>query len=129
MNLLRDNSAIVLLRFGLHPGIANGHPVSRKPTLLQERLFPPPSKNDQEIFILGTIHGRHYKSKSYSLLYLKTVIENTKPELLLVESRPEELKAGNLGDGPLEMLFSNLTARWDLCPDPGLRSPARTPAE
>ncbi len=67
--------------------------------------------NQEGIYLLGTIHGRHLKCRSYSLLHLQAVIEHLRPDLVLIESRPEELVRGNWGDGPPEMLFSNLTAR------------------
>ncbi|MCL4517401.1 MAG: hypothetical protein M1379_17775 [Firmicutes bacterium] len=65
----------------------------------------------QEIYILGTIHGRHLKTGDYSLQQIRAVVKNLRPDLLLVESRQEELKRDNLGDGPVEMLFANLEAR------------------
>ncbi|WP_204524435.1 hypothetical protein [Clostridium coskatii] len=46
-------------------------------------------------------------STPYSYLNLKSVIENLRPDLLLIESRPEQLKNGNFADGPGEMLSKN----------------------
>lgn len=65
----------------------------------------------QEIYLLGTVHGAHWTTKDYSALHLQAVLENLQPDLLLVESRPEEIARDNLGDGPFEMLFTNLIAK------------------
>lgn len=65
----------------------------------------------QEVYLLGTIHGKHLTTKDYSLLHLQAVMEHLKPNLLLVESRPEELAQDNWGDGPIEMPFASLTAQ------------------
>ena len=65
----------------------------------------------QTIYVLGTIHGSHLSFTPYSLWHLQAVVERLHPDLLLVESRPEELGRDNWGDGPIEMLFASLTAR------------------
>lgn len=64
-----------------------------------------------EVYLLGTIHTSHLTTPSYSLLHIQAVLEHLKPDLLLVESRPEELAKDNWGDGPIEMPFASLTAR------------------
>jgi hypothetical protein len=66
---------------------------------------------DQTVYLLGTIHKDHCTSRSYSLWHIAAVIDHLKPELLLVESRPEELTNDNWADGPIEMPFASLTAR------------------
>jgi len=63
------------------------------------------------VYMLGAIHGAHLEAEWYSLLHLQALIENLSPDLLLVESRPEELTKDNWGDGPIEMPFASLTAR------------------
>lgn len=65
----------------------------------------------REIYLLGTLHGRHLTTSDYSLLHLQSVQAHLRPDLLLIESRPEELARDNLGDGPIEMLFAGLTAK------------------
>jgi len=65
----------------------------------------------QEVYLLGTIHNSHLTTKDYSLLHLQAVLEHLEPDLLLVESRPEELARDNWGDGPVEMPFASLTAQ------------------
>jgi hypothetical protein len=65
----------------------------------------------QDVYLLGTIHSNHQSTKDYSLLHLQAVLEHLKPDLLLVESRPDELARDNWGDGPIEMPFASLTAR------------------
>lgn len=68
-------------------------------------------KNGEEVYIVGTFHHFHITSKEYSLLHIKAVIENLIPDLLLIESRQEEMDMGNIADGPVEMLYSHLVAR------------------
>ena len=65
----------------------------------------------KEVFLLGTIHSDHLAISAYSLWHLKAVILHLSPELLLVESRPEEMERGNTGDGPVEMPFAALVAQ------------------
>ncbi len=65
----------------------------------------------QEVFLLGTIHTDHLTNSAYSFWNIKAVILHVSPDLLLVESRPEEMERSNIGDGPVEMPFSTLVAR------------------
>jgi hypothetical protein len=81
------------------------------PVYARNANFVKLTKNDQEIYLLGTIHSNHLTTKDYSLRHLKAVITNLKPDLVLVESRPEELQKDNWGDGPIEMPFASLTAK------------------
>jgi hypothetical protein len=67
--------------------------------------------NEQEVYLLGTIHQGHQKSDAYSFWHLEAVIDHLHPDLVLVESRPEELARGNWADRPIEMPFASLTAR------------------
>jgi len=67
--------------------------------------------HDQAVYLLGTIHQRHCTSDAYSLWHLEAVIDHLKPDLVLVESRPEEPARDNWADGPIEMAFASLTAR------------------
>jgi hypothetical protein len=67
---------------------------------------------DPLVYLLGTIHTAHCTSEVYSLWHLDAVIDHLRPDLVLVESRPEELAKDNWGDGPVEMPFASLTARW-----------------
>jgi len=69
------------------------------------------NENIQTIYLLGTIHNEHLSTEEYSFLHIEAIIENLNPDLVLVESRPEELEIDNLGDGPVEMLFANLIAK------------------
>jgi hypothetical protein len=75
---------------------------------------------DQTVYLLGTIHKDHRTSKAYSLWHIEAVIEHLKPDLLLVESRPEELTKDNWGDGPIEMPFASLMARQFSIPVDGI---------
>jgi hypothetical protein len=65
----------------------------------------------QEVYLLGTLHGRHLTTRDYSLLHLQAVSAHLRPDLVLVESRPEELAQDNWADGPIEMPFASLLAR------------------
>jgi len=67
--------------------------------------------HEMSIYLLGTIHRDHLSSEAYSLQHVQAVVEQLKPDLLLVESRPEELVQGNWADGPIEMPVASLTAR------------------
>ncbi len=64
-----------------------------------------------DIWMLGTIHGGHLETQAYSLAHLEAVLLHLRPARLLVESRPEEIAAGNLADGPFEMAYLTLVAR------------------
>jgi len=93
----------------------------------------------REVYLLGTLHGRHLTTKDYSLLHLQAVQAHLKPDLLLVESRPEELARDNWADGPIEMPFASLAARakggdvagsdwWSMTADHVINSDAREDA-
>lgn len=81
------------------------------PDYAKKVTFVKVGKESQEIYLLGTIHGQHLTTKDYSLSHIGSVIKNLNPDLVLVESRPEELAKDNWGDGPLEMPFASLTAK------------------
>jgi hypothetical protein len=78
---------------------------------MRETHFIRLTAEGRDVYLLGTIHGDHLSSSAYSLAHLQAVIANLKPDLLLLESRPEELAKGNWGDGPIEMPVASLTAR------------------
>ena len=77
-------------------------------------------KGDKALFLLGTVHGLHYKLKHFSHLHLQATLNMINPELLLVESRQEEIEKENLADGPLEMLFIHLLAKDKEIPVKGI---------
>lgn len=89
-------------------------------TYVRDSAFRKYIKGDQEIYFLGTVHSMNLTSKPLSYLELKAVIENLKPDLLLIESRPEQLANDNFADGPPEMLYSHLTAISDGIPVKGV---------
>lgn len=108
--------------------------VTIAPSYARDANFVRFSKGPVEVFVLGTIHGRHLTTPAYSLAHLLAVVANMAPDLLLVESRPEELARGRWGDGPIEMPFaacghapwgSKSTASTGGCPKLGQRG-ART---
>lgn len=68
-------------------------------------------KAGHHVVVVGTIHYDHIGNDHYSFWNLKSVLEILKPELVLVEFRPEANSAGRLGEGPIEMPFIALTAK------------------
>jgi hypothetical protein len=68
-------------------------------------------QSGQVVYMLGTLHAKHLRSRTFSLRHIQAVIENLMPDVLLVEIRQSELAAGNIGEGPVEMVFSNLIAQ------------------
>ena len=68
-------------------------------------------KEEEEIYILGSLHHMHYNLPDYSFQHLKAVLTNLKPDILLIESRQEELEKGNYADGPIEMYYLHMAAR------------------
>jgi hypothetical protein len=68
-------------------------------------------KEDKEIYILGSLHQMHYHLTDFNFQHLKVVLTNLKPDILLVESRQEELEKGNYADGPIEMFYIHMAAR------------------
>lgn len=92
--------------------VRNGLLLKVAPAYTKELLFHRFSAGSgQIVYLLGTIHADHLSTEDYSLLHLEAVIDHLRPDLLLVESRPEELEKDNWGDGPIEMPFASLTAR------------------
>jgi len=68
-------------------------------------------KEDKEVFILGSLHHMHYSLPDYSFQHLKAVLTNLKPDILLIESRQEELDNHNYADGPIEMFYLHMAAK------------------
>jgi hypothetical protein len=77
-------------------------------------------KEDKEIYILGSLHHMHYNLPDYSFQHLKAVLTNLKPDILLIESRQEELEKGNYADGPIEMYYLHMAARNSNIPVKGV---------
>jgi hypothetical protein len=71
----------------------------------------------QGIVILGTVHNDHVAPGSrYPLWQLKAVILGLKPDMVLVEIKPEAAHADHWAEGPIEMPFCALVAQ-----DAGIR--------
>ena len=68
-------------------------------------------KENKEIYILGSLHHMHYSLPDYSFQHLKAVLTNLKPDILLIESRQEELDNHNYADGPIEMFYLHMAAK------------------
>lgn len=61
--------------------------------------------NTQKVYILGTIHEYHFKSfLNYSYLDVQAVIENIRPDLLLLEVDQEVYNEYGVVKSPVEMI-------------------------
>jgi hypothetical protein len=70
-------------------------------------LYRPADNNRQNIYILGTIHQGHFdKQNNYPLADVQSVIDEIRPDLLLVEVRQETFEKYGALDGPTEMVFA-----------------------
>ena len=69
------------------------------------------SDEGAEVYHLGTVHGEHLTSPAYPLAHLGAVIHNLAPSVVLLEVRPEDMAAGNLGYAPIEMPYAYHVAR------------------
>lgn len=61
--------------------------------------------NRVEVSVISTIHGFHFKTEDYAPINLKKIIESYKPDLVLVEIRPEKFLLEEYEDGPIEMTY------------------------
>ncbi len=64
-----------------------------------------------EFMIVGTIHGRHLVEPAYPLGLLCRLVRAYRPDLVLVEIRPEPFGRGHYEDGPFEMTYITFCAR------------------
>lgn len=62
------------------------------------------------VSVISTIHGNHFKTDDYPVQNLKLIIEEYKPELILVEIRPEAFDQSHYEDGPIEMTYITAVA-------------------
>ena len=82
-----------------------------KKKTFKRRMIRQYKKSNITLTYLGTLHHMHYTFKEYNFLHIKAILENMKPDLLLIESRQEEINKGNLADGPIEMVYTHLRAK------------------
>ena len=69
------------------------------------------TKDESQIFILGTIHHYHLvETNDYSYAHIQSAIQSIAPDVLLIEARPETIEKYNAVDGPLEMVFARCYA-------------------
>ncbi len=65
----------------------------------------------QEVYILGTIHEYHFEPLlNYSYLDLQNVIDNTKPDLLLLEVDQDTYNEYGVVKSPVEIEYWNTVA-------------------
>lgn len=77
----------------------------------KKRMLRKFAMDGTEVLFLGTVHDMHFNFEEYSFYHLKAVLQNYKPDVLLVESRQSELELGNYADGPIEMFYLSMIAR------------------
>lgn len=78
---------------------------------IRNRLLKKYELDGKIIYLLGSLHHMHNNLPNFGYQHLKAVLINLKPELLLVESRQEEIELGNFADGPLEMFYLHMAAK------------------
>lgn len=76
-----------------------------------EATAPAPAQSAAEVMVVATIHGKHLSQPLYPLTWLGKIIEERRPDLVLVEIRPEPFAQGLLEDGPIEMAYITQFAR------------------
>lgn len=102
---------VAVVALALLPELRNYVLYRIAPGYARDANFVRLQKGPVDVYLLGTIHGRHLTTEEYSLAHLKAAITRLEPDFVLVEARPEEIARGRWGDGPIEMPFSALTAR------------------
>lgn len=78
---------------------------------IRNRLLKKYEQDCKIIYLLGSLHHMHNNLPDFGYHHLKAVLINLKPELLLIESRQEEIDIGNFADGPLEMFYLHMAAK------------------
>jgi hypothetical protein len=61
--------------------------------------------------VVGTEHKGHFVSPGYPLRKLEALLDAYRPDLVLVEIRPEAFALGHYEDGPIEMSYVVLLAK------------------
>ena len=74
------------------------------------RLLSRFENNETEIYLLGSLHHMHNNLPYFGYQHLRAALLNLNPDVLLIESRQEEIERGNLADGPLEMFYLHMSA-------------------
>jgi hypothetical protein len=104
-------------------GIASGRvPVRSIVTFLQFKLRPDRARTQhlarlqhpatgQIVHLLGTTHHHHYKDDAYSIWHVKAAVLGLGVQTVFIEVMPEAVRAGRLGEGPVEMPFVGLAAQ------------------
>ncbi len=64
-----------------------------------------------DFMVVGTAHRGHLQIPDYPLSRLDELVAAFRPDLILVEIRPEPFAEGRLEDGPFEMSYVTLRAR------------------
>jgi len=72
---------------------------------------PTQDENARMALTIGTLHKAHLTEATYPVQTLRFIIEQYKPDLVLVEIRPEAFARGNLEDGAFEMTYAALVAQ------------------
>ena len=64
-----------------------------------------------EVMVVGTIHKFHLTNKNYPIQVFQAVLDMWRPDLVLVEIRPEAFEKGHYEDGPFEMAYITQLAK------------------
>ena len=72
---------------------------------------PPPPEPDHVAVVVGTIGKLHLVESQYALPRLGDVLADFKPDLVLVQVRPDPFKEGRLEDASFEMTYATWLAR------------------
>jgi hypothetical protein len=61
--------------------------------------------------VVGTEHGGHFTTPGFPVTKLVAMMDVYRPDLILVEVRPEAFARGEYEDGPIEMSYITLSAQ------------------
>jgi len=64
-----------------------------------------------QVMVVGTIHKEHLVNKKYPLQVFEALMDTWKPDLVLVEIRPDAFANGHFEDGPFEMTYITWLAK------------------
>ncbi|MCD6498137.1 MAG: hypothetical protein J7M25_07535 [Deltaproteobacteria bacterium] len=64
-----------------------------------------------QVMVVGTIHKEHLVNKKYPLQVFEALMDTWKPDLVLVEIRPDAFAKGHYEDGPFEMAYITWLAK------------------
>src|SRR5262245_32830576 len=84
---------------------------ARAPEPASRPAAAPSAALSRQVMVVATIHKGHLLQKRYPLALLCQIIDAYRPDLVMVEIRPEPFRAGHYEDGPFEMTAVTFCAR------------------